>query len=212
MRVFLVEDHLVFRDSLRIALESDGLTVVGVAAGGRELFAAMPAANPDVLVVDLLLNDTDGVALLRELKRRRMLVNALLLTRISHPMFIEDAFAAGALGYCPKEAPLQELVNAIKAVGRGERYVADSIAQVLTQASGTSEADPDLKDLHLLSPREREVFCRLLQGESSKQIAAALCVSVRTVDSHRLEINRKLGVRSPTQLARIAALHRLLPG
>jgi DNA-binding NarL/FixJ family response regulator len=208
-RLFLVEDHVLFRDSLRLALMPHGFTVVGESASAREAYSLLETIQPDVLVVDLMLKDTDGISLLRELKRRRRTLPALVLARLSHPIFVKDAFASGALGYAVKDEPLAEIVEGLKRVSQGETYLSPLIRQAQENASG--EAIPtEVSGIAQLSRREREVFCRLVEGMSSKDIAKCLCVSIKTVHTHRLQINRKLGVHSPTQLTRMAALEHLI--
>lgn len=198
MKIVLAEDHLVFRDSFRIALAtSTPFRVIGEASSARETYRLLEALRPDALVLDLMLEDTDGIAVAAELQRRKIGVRTLILARIAHPVFVEDAFRAGVLGYALKDDPFVEICGAIEHVLRGEPYQSPRLARAASR-------DPNLR-LELLSRREREVFGRLLDGKSTKAIAAALCVSERTVQAHRLSINRKLGVRSVAQLAAAAA-------
>lgn len=205
MNIVLVEDHVLFRDSLRIALGLEKIGVAGQASTAREAYGVVAAARPDVLVVDMMLPDTDGVSVVRELRRRRISVPVLVMTRIVHPTFVRDAFSAGALGYASKDDSLAEIAGAIRVVARRERYV----SPVVREALDSSDADGAVA-LDALSVREREVFCRIVEGLTAKEIARALCVSPKTVYTHRLQINRKLGVHSPAQLARLAARQGLV--
>jgi DNA-binding NarL/FixJ family response regulator len=208
MRLVLVEDHLLFRESFRIALEAiGGHRVVGEAGSGREALELVATVKPDLLVVDLMLTDTDGVAFLRELRRRGHAVPALMLTRIGHPLFQEDARGQGAIGYALKHDPLPEVLRAIEHTGRGEPYISPNLLALQAEVDPAQHAG-----LQALSPREREVFCRTLEGCSAKETAQALCISVKTVQAHRLQINRKLGVHSPAQFASLVGKHGLLLG
>src|SRR5262245_55703100 len=194
MNLLLVEDHLAFRQSLRIALDVDPerrFTVVGEVDSAREAWELIERLKPDVVLADMMLKDTDGVALLRELGRRGVRARVLMLARMSHPAFVQEAFQAGATGYSLKDDPLQEIITAIERVARGEVYVSPRVNITPAGPESTSPASV----LGRLSAREREVFSRLIEGMSAKEIATALCISVRTVHSHRLRINRVLGVR-----------------
>jgi DNA-binding NarL/FixJ family response regulator len=195
----LVEDHLAYRQSFRIALSKlTSYRVVGEAGGAREGCRLIETQKPDLAIVDFILGDSDGVSLVRELRRRRNRTPILILGRVLHPLFVRDALRAGARGYVLKTEPLSGVIEAIERVRVGETYVSPLIQPQLN-------GDPIKQGLERLSRREREVLCLLIDGRSSKEIARSLCVSVRTVDAHRLHINRKLDVRSPAQLARYAA-------
>jgi DNA-binding NarL/FixJ family response regulator len=212
MRVVLVDDHPVFVESLSIALPaSSGFVVVGAASCARETYCLVEVRRPDLLVVDLLLPDTDGVSLVRELRRRRWSVPVLILTRSGHGHFVRDAFRAGANGYVLKHQPLAEVIEAMESVVRGERYLSPTLCPLYERAvGGDRDVSARQQQLERLSGREREIFCRLVEGLTSKEIARFLCISVRTVENHRLHINRKLGVRSPAELLSFAAVDGLV--
>jgi DNA-binding NarL/FixJ family response regulator len=198
--IVLIEDHLAYRQSFRIALSTlTPFHVVGDADGARDGCQLIESRRPDLAIVDFMLGDGDGVSLARELKRRRNHTPIFMLGRLPHPLFARDAFRAGIRGYALKAEPLPTLIEAIERVGGGGTYVSPLLQPFLDQ-----EYDR-LPGLDQLSRREREVLCLLVDGRSSKEIARSLCISVRTVDAHRLHINRKLNVRSPAQLARFAA-------
>ena len=201
MRVILVEDHATFRESLAIALSvRGGFEVKGSVASARDALPLVEKERPDVLVADMMLTDTDAIALVRDLRRRRALPPTMILSRVDHPVFVRNAFEAGALGFALKDDPLDEVVRGIERVARREPHRSPSLS--------SSEEAPSMLDT--LSPREREVFGRMLEGLTAKEIARALCVSVKTVHTHRLQINRKLGVRSPVQFARFTAAEGFL--
>jgi two-component system, NarL family, nitrate/nitrite response regulator NarL len=195
----LVEDHLAYRQSFRIALSRlTAYNIVGEAGCAREGCQLIEQHKPDLAIVDFILGDSDGVSLARELRRRRNRTPILMLGRVPHPLFVRDAFKAGIRGYALKNEPLTQVIEAIERVRAGGLYVSPQIQSHLS-------SDLPGRGLEQLSRREREVLCLLVDGRSSKEIARALCVSVRTVDAHRLHINRKLAVRSPAQLARYVA-------
>jgi DNA-binding NarL/FixJ family response regulator len=214
MRVILVDEHRAFRDSFRIALLQEvAVTVVGESDSARQLYSLVETEKPDLVISELMLADTDSISAARELHRRRLSTRLMLLTMYNNPLFVSDALDAGIAGYVLKDQPLAEVISAVRAVAAGETYVSPALAKDLPlgdrkQKGGNGGA----AGLNRLSHREREVFCRISQGHSSQAIADALCISVKTVETHRTHINRKLGVRSPVELIRLAALQGLLTG
>jgi DNA-binding NarL/FixJ family response regulator len=200
MRIVLVEDHLAYRESFRLAVSTlSPFTVVGEATRARDAYAVIESTNPDLVVTDFMLPDTDGVSLARELRRRRVKVRMMILGRLGHPLFVRDALRAGIAGFALKREPLQDLIGAMQRVAAGETYLSPQIQERIAH-DGSDEST-----LEKLSSREREIFCLLLEGLSTKEIAKLLYLSPKTVDAHRLHINRKLGVRSPAELARLVA-------
>lgn len=207
VRVLLADDHVVFRESMKVAIESGGeCVVVGEAARAREVYQQLDAVKPDVLVIDLLLADTDGISLVRELKRRRIKVPTLLLTRVAHRAFVRDALSAGVVGYALKDQPLTDIIGAIQTVALKRRYLAPS----LPVPAAEGEKPEDGSALDTLSAREREIFWRLVEGWTTKEVGRELCISPKTVEAHRCRINEKLGVRSTIQLMRLAVTEGLI--
>jgi DNA-binding NarL/FixJ family response regulator len=216
MKVVLVDDHLVFRESLRIALvTSAGFDVVGEAKTARDACAVVESTRPDLLVTDLLLEDTDGIALVRELRRRGSSVPTLVLTRLAQTDFVRDALALGVRGYALKDESLDELIGAMRAVARGQSYLSPGVQEIATSTDGPNAAGQEGSAGGFLGPltkREREIFGRVLEGFSNRDIAKTLCISLKTVETHRFRINRKLGVHSTAELIRVAAGAGLVSG
>ncbi len=214
MRVVLVDDHVAFRESFRIAIWHEAsISVVGEASAAREVYPLVEAQKPDLVVADLMLKDTDGISVARELSRRGVATRLMLLTMHSNALFVRDAFEAGVIGYALKEQPLAEIIEAMKQVATGERYLSARLGQIpLPRARASVSERASYAGLDQLSRREREIFGRIIQGLSSREIATSLCISLKTVETHRSHINRKLGVHSPAELIRLAALKGLLAG
>jgi DNA-binding NarL/FixJ family response regulator len=205
--VILVEDHLAYRQSFRLALSTlSPFEVIGEAGGAREAYPLIEEREPDLAVIDFLLPDTNGISLARELRRRKLKTRILILGRMAHPLFIKDALRAGVGGFALKHEPLERVIDAMNRVVAGERYISPELQNELTAA--LARTVPGLAEL---SAREREILFLLIEGQSSKEIAQALFLSSKTVDAHRLHINRKLGVRSPAALARLVADQGLIP-
>lgn len=196
-RVVLIDDHEILRAGLRQELASAGMNVVGEAADGDEAFAVVEREQPDVAIIDVMLPGRDGIAVAKQVRERLPGCRILMLSAFG--THASEAFAAGANGYALKDQAPSSLVDAVRAVMRGERYVAPKI-----NAPG---GDP----LRQLSAREREVFRLVLDGMSTERIGAVLGIAAKTVESHRASINRKLDVHSSAELVRFAAQRGMLP-
>jgi DNA-binding NarL/FixJ family response regulator len=202
MKVILVDDHVSFRESLRMALTQEhSMDVTGETGSAREVPSLIAVSRPDLVVSDLMLGDTDGVSLAVELRRHRPRVPVMLLTAYRNPTFVRLALDAGVAGYAHKGQPLADVVQAMRTVGAGGKYVFPGHAE---QPAGDGVDLSDDSRFSQLSRREREIFMLLLQGRSTGGIARALFISVKTVETHRSHINRKLGVHSPGDLMRQA--------
>lgn len=212
IRVALVDDLQLFRDGLQALLEAEGdIQVVFEASTGRELLAAVDALAFDVLVLDVTLPGPNGVAVLRELRRRGRREPVLMLTMHHEADVVFDALAAGASGYAVKQQPREEILAAIRAVAGGERYVAPSLAGALPQPPvRDAERVRDGGILSTLSAREREIFDLLVRGYSNPKISRELSISLKTVDTHRQHIMKKLSAHTITDLMRMAVRRGLV--
>jgi DNA-binding NarL/FixJ family response regulator len=211
MRLALIDDQQVFRDGLRsLLLGHADLEVVGEASDARQAFAMVADTRPDVVVLEVSLPGLDGIAASRELVQRTPGVRPLILSRHRGEDFVARALAAGALGYACKAQPATEVLEAIRAVGRGESYLPPGLSRfVLDDLLRRRRRAPD-GPLGHLSAREREVFTLLVRDLNNDDIARQLCISVKTVQTHRARILKKLHLHSIVQLVRFAAVHDLL--
>lgn len=210
MRVVLVDDHALFREAFQALLKIAAplLRVVGEAPDARGAVALAQSLQPDLIVMDVLLQGTNGIAATRELRRIGFQGHILVLTSARELPFVIDAFAAGAQGYALKEQAIAEIVVAIQSVSQGGRYLAPRFQQSLPAGDAKADGIPGVTDA--LSPREREVFNLVVAGHSNQGIATELYLSVKTVETHRSRINKKLRVHSTAELIRLAALHGLV--
>ncbi len=206
-RILVVEDHLVVRDALVTLLTvRPDFQVVGVAASIRETKPLLEQTLPDVVLLDLALEDGSGLELARILRRSRSKTRVLILTGFRDGFAAAEAIAAGVAGYVLKEQPTADLLAAIDIVRRGGRYVCPAIvAQLRPDQLSGNENEDDL--LASLSPRESEIFRLIVAGTKSGDISRRLFISAKTVDTHRTNIGRKLGVRTGADLVRFAAAH-----
>lgn len=211
LRIALVDDHVLFRDGLRALLSAEGdLEVVAEAGDARTALPLIEATSPDVVVVDVTLPGTSGITLMREILQVLPNCRVLALTMHASEEYIIQALAAGAMGYALKSQGALEVIEAIRTVGRSRPYLAASLPRPPVDAAGAWRRDEAGSKLDDLSPREREIFDLLVQGNSNRSIAQQLFISVKTVETHRASINRKLGVHSTAEIMRFAALRGLV--
>jgi two-component system response regulator NreC len=203
-RILLADDHSVLRSGLKMLLNAqDDLSVVGEATNGQEALSATRDLAPDLLILDITMPKTDGLQVLRQVKRAHPNVRVLVLTMHEEEGYLRRALGAGAAGYCPKSAADAELISAIRAVMRGNVYIHPSHAKILidkmlpsAHASPASSAE--------LSERERAVLKLVALGHTNQDIANQLSLSVKTVESYRARGMEKLGLTSRAALVRYA--------
>jgi len=214
MKLAIIDDHRLFRDGLRALLEREpDLEIAGEAADAREAYVLVDQVKPEVAIMDINLPGVNGVTATREIKRRFESCKILILSMHAGEEFVSQALSAGASGYALKEQASYEIVDAIRAVGRGRSYLSPGISKLVVEdflrlQRGQSSANGP-RDL--LSERERVVFDLLVRGYSNQPIAAELGISVKTVETHRAHVLKKLQVHSIVDLVRLAARHGLLP-
>lgn len=205
-RVLIVDDHPLMREGLfeLISAEPD-LSVCGDAADAASAIAAVEALRPDVVVLDLTLGSDDGISLVQELRTRVSELKILVVSMHDETLYAERLLALGARGYVMKQEPAEVFVGALRRVAHGEHHVSAALATRLYgrmarhrhPASGGAPVDG-------LTDREREVLRAVARGCSTQEIATALGMSAKTVDSHRRNIREKLGLGSAGDLVRYA--------
>lgn len=209
--IALIDDHPVFRQGLRALLANEpALEVVGEAADARGACAIANSAKPSVIVIDVALPDGDGIAATQEILRQSPRTRVLALTMHTGEFFVSRAFSAGVSGYAIKTQAAEEIVGAVCAVARGETYVPARFSHLVSR-NGERRSANAATPFDDLSKREREIFDLILRGFTNEGMGRALFISVKTVETHRSHINRKLRVHSTGELIRLAALHGLLP-
>ncbi len=198
LRVMLADDHETVRQGLRALFQSvPGIQIVHDVADGEAAIEAIRVLAPDLVVIDLSMAPTDGLAVLRRLKEAGRKTKVVVLTRYREAGYVREAFAAGALGYVLKQSPFSELRNAVEAVARGGRHLDPAIGLLQSATEHANEA----------SQRELDVLRRAAEGQPNKDIASALEISVKTVEAHKANGMRKLGLRGRAQMLQYALIH-----
>ena len=203
IRVLLVDDHKLLREGVRHMLtESAEVEVVGEAENGTQGIELVKKLRPDVAIVDLSMPYKDGIEVTSEIRTLDVDTRVLILTMFSDEHHAVRALRAGALGFISKTAELGELVRAIKDVHAGKRYLPPDIADDI--GSDVVPSKSGKKPAEILSKREFQVMCYLAGGLTNREIAAELGISVKTVDTHRGHVLKKLHLRNNADIARFA--------
>jgi DNA-binding NarL/FixJ family response regulator len=204
IRVLLVDDHALFRVSLKMRLEQEnGIVPVGEAETAEQAVARARVLQPDLVLIDLLLPRKSGYEAIPEILEASPESRVLVVSSQTGPTAVRQAISAGAHGYVPKRASDTEVIEAIRRVASGQRYVDPDLGAQLVVAEGVPELEP-------LSDRERDVLHLLALGHTNQEIGKTLFISVRTVDTHRAHIMRKLQLRTRAELVLFALAHGLI--
>jgi DNA-binding NarL/FixJ family response regulator len=210
--IVLADDHALIREGLRTVLAGEGdWLVVGEAADGMEAMALAEQLQPDVLIVDLMLPSLSGLEVIREVARRVKRTRIVALSMHANESYVLAALRNGASAYVLKDTSSTEIIQAVREVLAGRRYLGPPLSQYALEAYIQKAKGAPLDLYETLTTREREVLHLAAQGETTPAIAARLGVSPRTVETHRTNLMRKLGLRSHTDLIRYALQRGLIP-
>jgi DNA-binding NarL/FixJ family response regulator len=205
INILLVDDHKIVRDGLRSLLEKEpGINVMGETSSGREAVRFVSELEPDVVILDIGMPDLNGIDATRQMKARIPTTKILALSMHSDKRFVARMFAAGASGYLLKDCAFEELARAIRTVAQDQTYLSPSITTQVIKDYVRHLAVSDSARPEILTPREREVIQLLAEGKSTKHVAAALNISVKTVETHRSQIMEKLDIDSIANLTKFA--------
>ncbi len=209
IKVLLADDHSIVRAGLRRIIEESGeMEVIAEAADGREAIRKAHEHVPDVAVVDISMPNVDGLEVIRQLRDDYPKLPILILTMHEEGQYVVRAVEAGAMGYITKQSAPEQLVKAIRKVYDGHRYLTDEAAEALALrvAKGAHGRSP----LDTLSMRELQVLRRLALGNTNREIARAYHISIKTVDTYRSRILKKLDLRNNAELSRFAIQNGLI--
>jgi len=205
-RLLLVDDHAVVRSGLRMLLENESdMEIIGEAGSAAEALQAVERLQPDIVLLDIGLPDISGIEVARQVKQRSPATAIVALTIHEDEEYFFKMLEAGAVGYVPKRAAPEELIQAIHAAASGEVYLYPSLAKLLVKDFLTSEGGArSARALDGLTDREQEVLALLAEGEGNPEIADRLGISPKTVSRHRENIMRKLNLHSRSELVKYA--------
>ena len=214
VRVLVADDHALFRQGIRALLQSQlGWQVVGEAGNGREAVEKAAQLKPDVVLLDITMPELNGIEATRQILKAVPQTEVLILTMHESERTMREVLQAGARGYLLKSDAPDDLLAAMEALRKGKYFVTSTLAERVVRdylgrgrAAG-ARATPG----EVLTPRERETLQLLAEGKSNKEIAAALDISVKTVEGHRANIMRKLKFNSFSELVRYAVRNNIVP-
>lgn len=208
IKVLVVDDHTILREGIKNLLSSTpNIEVVGEAADGRKAVEMASALKPDVILMDITLPSLNGIEATRRIIRDNHDIKVLCLTMHDNEDYLSQILQAGASGYILKHAASDELLSAIELVNKGQSYLYPAAAKKLIGAY-LKKSDPGRIDG--LTGREQEVLILIAEGKTNKQIAAELCLSVKTVEAHRAHILEKLDLHDRVELVRYAIRRGLI--
>jgi DNA-binding NarL/FixJ family response regulator len=200
LRILLADDHAVVREGLRVLLEREGFLFAGEASDGREAIQLCVQHKPDIAVLDLAMPLLNGIDAAREIIKANSKIKVILLTMHTEDHLVLESLRAGVTGYVLKTRASSELVQAIRAVSKGEMFLTQSISRTIVQAFLNKD---DVED-RFLSDRERQVLQLVAEGKTTKELATILGISAKTAESHRSNIMDKLDIHDVAGLVRYA--------
>jgi DNA-binding NarL/FixJ family response regulator len=206
IRIILAEDHTILREGLRALLSADPtFEIVGEAADGREAVRCVEKLGPDLVMMDLSMPRMTGMDAIREIKKRYRDTKIVALTVHKTEEYLRTTLQAGADGYVLKDATHEELMLAIQNVLKGKTYLSPGVSEKVIEGylEGKESQIPS-STLSLLSPREREILKLIAEGYKNKEIAADLCISLKTVEKHRANLMKKLDLHNAAALTAYA--------
>ena len=201
LNVLLVDDHSVVRMGFKMLIESEkDMQVIAEAETGEEGIKKFQEIKPDVIVMDITMPGIGGLEAIERIIAKDKNAKILVLSAHEDSVHPKRVLSAGAIGYLTKRSAAEELINAIRTVGSGKKYIESSVAQQLAITQLSGENDPT----EVLSDREFEVFISLAKGKSTNEIADTMCLSPRTVGTHLYNIKQKLNANNSAEIALIA--------
>ena len=207
IRVLLADDHAMVRKGFRLILEAQpDIEIAGEAGNGREAVELVEKLHPDIVVMDVAMPELNGIEATRRIASSSPHTRVLALSMHKDSVYVREILRAGARGYLLKDSIDTDLINAVRAIAKGDGYISPGVSDAVLSDYRRHVTDP----LDLLTSREREVLQMIAESKTNKEIAATLNLSVYTVDAHRGKIMEKLNLHSTSELVRFAVRHGLV--
>jgi DNA-binding NarL/FixJ family response regulator len=212
IKILIADDHQVLREGIRSLLEKQGnMEVIAEAPDGRTAVNLARKLNPDVIIMDIAMPDLNGIDATRQILSDSPDIKIVVLSMHSDRRFVAEMLKAGASGYLLKNSAFQQLTNAIQSVIEGRNYLCPEIGEVVIDDYVKKLSNNGMVQNSPLTAREREVLQLIAEGKSTKQVASQLNVSIKTADSHRQQLMRKLNIRSVAELTKYAIREGITP-
>lgn len=203
--IILVDDHVIMREGLRNLLEEESdIEIIGEADNGRDAVKISIEKNPDIVVMDVAMQDMNGIEATRQIKKENPNIKIIVLSMHSERQIVVGIFRAGASGYLLKASTSIELVEAIRTVYLGRKYLSQKISDIVLQEISDIKRDSEEIGVAILTNRESEILQLIAEGNSTKRIAEVLFISPKTVESHRANIMEKLDIHNLPELTKYA--------
>lgn len=214
IKLLLVDDHTMLREGLAILLgQVPGITIVGGVSSGEEAVNSLKEFNPDVILMDIMMGGMTGLEATRWIKEQEPGVKIIIISSEVKKEFVSTGIKCGIDGYLPKDADKETLIEAIKAVSQGEKYFNKAITNLIFEDYYHSEktGKKTKSNVNLgLTKRENEVLEQVASGKTNQEVADALFISVKTVETHKTNILEKLGLRNTAELVKYAIKHNII--
>ena len=205
IRVMLADDHSLFRAGIRVLLEAiEGVEIVGEARDGHEALRLVAEHRPEVLLLDVALPQLNGIEVTERLAREAPATRVLMLSMFANEEYVLRSLRAGAAGYLLKDSTVVELESALRSVADGGSYLSPAVSGHVLAAYVRRVGQDGVPPEPTLTPRQREVLQLIAEGHGTKEIADRLCVSAKTVETHRAQLMERLGIRDVAGLVRYA--------
>lgn len=207
IRVILVDDHVVVRSGVKRLLEEQpDLQVVAEADNGDEAYKLYHQHQPDVILMDMNMTGSSGLATLGQIKARFPEARLIMFTSRTEVVFAVQAIGAGAKGYVLKSSTTEEVIQAVRQVATGKSYLSTEVAQAIALQNISADDDPT----RALTPREFEIFRLLAEGADIDTIAETLKIGQKTVANYQTQLKHKLNIQTPVELVRLAVKHQII--
>lgn len=213
VKVVLADDHGIVRNGIKSMLnDAKNIRVIGEASNGQEAIEAVKKLQPDVVVMDISMPEMNGIEAVTQLKKKFPGVHCLMLSMHDKEEYLFKSIEAGALGYLLKDTSREEFIKAIETVAKGEKYFSTSVSNVLVSGylQKMRNPEPSIDSDSVLTKREKGILKMIVNGKNNREIADELDISIRTIETHRANIMKKLHVKNAVELVRVALADKIV--